>query len=120
MHFALVFVDVLNGDDAAGDFAVEIDDRGGGEAYPCTGAIVVIAEVLSRGEGLSVHDGFGEWVFLRLVRSAAGIVCAGLSTIVVDQGRKRGDGAKNIVCEGVAHDDGTIRGCGDDDTGGDR
>ena len=59
MHLALVFVDVLDGDDAAGDLAVEIDDRSGGYAYPCTGAIVVIAKVLSRGDGSSVHDGFG-------------------------------------------------------------
>src|SRR6266851_7692566 len=120
MHLALVFVDVLDGDDAAGDFAVEIDDRGGSQAYPCSGAIVVIAKVLSRGDGLSVHDGFGEWFFLRLVRSAAGIVCAGLSTIVVDQGRRRDDGAKNIVCAGIAHDDVTIGGVGDDDTDGGR
>jgi hypothetical protein len=44
LHLALVFVDVLDGDDASRDLAIVIEDGGGAEADPCTGSIVVIAD----------------------------------------------------------------------------
>ena len=63
LHLALFQVDVLDGDDTAGDFAVDVEDGRSCEADPRPGSVVKIAEVLSGADGLSIHDDGAKDVF---------------------------------------------------------
>ena len=115
LHLALVFVDVLDGDDASRDFAIMIEDGGGAEADPCTGSIVVIAEILSWANGSSVHNGIGERTFLRLDFATSGSVRDRVSTVIVDHSGGSDGGAKDVLGARVAHDDPSVRSVGYDD-----
>jgi hypothetical protein len=78
----------------------------------------VVAEILSWSDGSSIHDGVGEGTF-----GGEDVACRreglGLATVVVDQGGRRDDGAKDVLCSRVAGDDAALGCIGDDDTDGD-
>ncbi len=62
----------MDGDDAPGDLAVVIDDRGSAEADPCAGAVAVLVENFLRWRGFAVQDSAGEWILFGFQESAVG------------------------------------------------
>ena len=65
LHLAFFFVDVLNGDDAAGDFAVGSTTGRRDEADPGAGAVAVVTKIFAGTKVFTVHDGVGERSFRR-------------------------------------------------------
>jgi hypothetical protein len=64
LHFAFVLVDVLNGDDAAGDISLLVDDGSDAEADPCTSSVLVSTEAFDRAEGTALHHRVCQWSLL--------------------------------------------------------
>ena len=73
MFFALGFVDVLDGEDAASYFAVLVADGGGGGTEPGAGTVVGLVEELFGDRGFALQDGAGEGVLAGIELVAVGV-----------------------------------------------
>lgn len=61
LHFALVFVDVLNGDDAARDVSLFVSDWSYAQADPYIFSVLVGTEAFDGAEWAAFHHGIRQW-----------------------------------------------------------
>jgi hypothetical protein len=118
LGLSFFFVDVLNGDDAADDLVIVRANRGGADAKPRFGAVATLEENLFGVGGLALKDGAGEGILMGLYRVVIGTGGTCLPVFLDWLGMDDWV-SKDILGTGIAHDDASFRGLGDDDADGD-